>query len=495
LKTLIHTDSPPNIEAQALPQPAEGHRPEKSHLEAFSSFSRKALWPVLLLLAMAALAHMIPLPFKEIFLVFWSAILLATIISPAATYMQNRWRIPRWLTPLGIYVGFIVLLAGAVALVIPLAVHETRMMSHDLPLYFEKLRPWLAKVAPGQAEKFTTENMVKELSGRLAGFADVLGSMMGFLLGGSVKMLLILFMALFMVADTHLVKGAVERFFPASYSDTVLKAMADCGEKISKWARAQMLLALFFGVTFGLSVHFIGLPYALTFGVAGAVLEAIPYVGGAVTLVLALLVAITQGSTLQVILTLAFYFAIVEVQGHLLAPKLMDRFLHMRPIIVILALFVGEESMGVLGALFGIPLAIIVLEVINQFFPAREQAEPAPAAIPLTVPTVEIPPASAPVEEVETNDVNAADVATNGRSALALQPVEEPSSRALELEPLERAALRARSSDEHPQAAAEDETASAPVPEVVAEGTLTPAPATTHSEHAVEDHAGDTEKS
>ncbi|HEX4927446.1 MAG TPA: AI-2E family transporter, partial [Burkholderiales bacterium] len=57
------------------------------------------------------------------------------------------------------------------------------------------------------------------------------------------------------------------------------RAMAEAGARVSRYLWSLMLVNACFGIPFGIALYFIGIPNALLFGLLGALLRFIPYVG------------------------------------------------------------------------------------------------------------------------------------------------------------------------------------------------------------------------
>jgi predicted PurR-regulated permease PerM len=183
-----------------------------------------------------------------------------------------------------------------------------------------------------------------------------------------VTLLLIFVMAYFLAADVHFAERVVTRFVPPAARRRTLSIMGKIGESLGFWIRAQLLLALFFGVVFGLGMVILRVPYAFTLGVLGAVLEIIPYVGGLVTIVFAVLVAATTGKLWLIIAVVAWYAIVVNLEAHVIAPKLVGEIVGLNPLVVVLALFLGAEILGILGALLAVPIAVIIQTLLDEFW-------------------------------------------------------------------------------------------------------------------------------
>lgn len=329
-------------------------------------FSQRIVWPLGALLLILELLRLSPLPLRGVFIVLFTAILVAAAVSPPARFLA-RYHVPRAITILLIYILAVAVLAGVIALIVPVVVSEVDNLRASLPTYFNEIQQLVNRVSPDQATKFSGQGALNQLSTRLSDVAGTLTDIVFSLVSGSISLVLILVMAFFMAVDENFAKSVITRFVPPEQQPQVQRIMGRIGTRMGQWARAQMLLALFFGVVFGIGLRIIGIDYAVTLGVIGGVLEIIPYVGGFTTVVLASLIALAQHPVL-VIPVVIWYTVVVEIEGHVVAPKLMDRVLGIHPLVIIIALFLGGESLGILGALLAVPLAIVFDVLLAEFY-------------------------------------------------------------------------------------------------------------------------------
>ncbi len=128
---------------------------------------------------------------------------------------------------------------------------------------------------------------------------------------------------------------------------------------IGGYVRAQLLLAFLVALLAGIGTALLGVPFPLVVAVATFVFELIPLVGPFAGGAVALLLALTR-SPLLALFTLILFLAIHVVEGYLLAPRIQARFVHLHPLLALVALFAGIEVGGFLGALFAVPLASLL---------------------------------------------------------------------------------------------------------------------------------------
>jgi predicted PurR-regulated permease PerM len=107
------------------------------------------------------------------------------------------------------------------------------------------------------------------------------------------------------------------------------------------------------------------IPFALTIGPVGGVLEIIPYFGSAVGLILALLSALT-GQPLQALWVTIYFAIIVELEGHIIEPAFYGRAIGMHPAAVLVALLAGLKAGGIVGVLFAVPVVVVSITFLEE---------------------------------------------------------------------------------------------------------------------------------
>ncbi len=330
------------------------------------------LW-MLIVVTTVLLMQVVPLPFKHIFIVLFTAILLATAVAPAANRL-HRHGIPRTVSILLMYLLVVAIIAGTISLLVPLVITELSHVQERLPEYSNRLNDVLARFTAKGQTPLSTDQIFSSLSGNLSNTARYLGDLALTIAGLLVQVLVILVAAYFFAVDPDFSQHLVARFFAPASRHRVRTLLTHIGIRLGDWVRAQIVLALFFGITFGSSLAIMGVPYALTLGITGAVLEIIPYVGGFITVILATLVAITA-QPWQIAGVIIAYTVVTNIEAHIVEPAVMGRMLGLHPLTVVLSLFIGGETLGILGALLSVPFAVVIQVLIDEMY-ASHTAEP-----------------------------------------------------------------------------------------------------------------------
>lgn len=319
-------------------------------------------------------------------LIFAVAILLAAVVDrPVATL--ERLGVPRGLGILLVFLVLLGILVGLIAVLIPLVADEIGALGDNLETYQAQVADVLARYHV-RVPATNTDEIVQRLSDNLATVADSAATI-GVDVGRTAIAIFATLVMAFMLAGSPTIGTTfASRFLDDTQLARLTRVTGDIQERIAGWARGQLLVAATFGLLFGLALRLIGVPYATTLGLTAGILEIVPYLGGAITLVLATAIALTIGLP-TVIGVIVAYTVLVNVESHILAPQLVGDAVGLPPVVVLGALLIGLEAEGIIGVLLAVPMALIVSAVIDEFWPERRRtpresaSDPKPARRPV----------------------------------------------------------------------------------------------------------------
>jgi predicted PurR-regulated permease PerM len=121
--------------------------------------------------------------------------------------------------------------------------------------------------------------------------------------------------------------------------------------------RGQMLLMLFLSSTTLLIYPFLGVNYALFLATILGLIDAIPGIGATLgVIVVTFLVFAAQGSEVALRVVIVS-LVLIQIQDNYIRPKVMGDALELNPVLLFLALFIGERVAGLLGIFLSIPIA------------------------------------------------------------------------------------------------------------------------------------------
>ncbi len=304
-------------------------------------------------------------------LIFAGAILLATAIDKPASWLRAR-RIPRGLGILAVYAVVIAMLAAVVIVLIPLVDNEATHFSNQLSDYQVQLEHFLNRF--GVNAKLNSHLSPDQITSRIGDNVNTIVTRLTSITLGIGHAAIVLFAMLviaFMLAmDPTAGTRFMKRFLTDDAHARMTRISGDIHERIGGWVRGQLLVAISFGVLFGIGLWAIGIPYAASIGLAAAVLEMIPYLGGAITVIIASAIALTIGIP-ETIFVIVLYAVLVNVESHILAPKFIGNAVGLPSVVVLAALFIGLETKGIIGVLLAVPASLVITAILDELWPGE----------------------------------------------------------------------------------------------------------------------------
>jgi predicted PurR-regulated permease PerM len=224
-------------------------------------------------------------------------------------------------------------------------------------------------------------------SGALTGAAspvlDVVKGVAATLVGA----LLIFFLTLFMLLEGPEWRERFMDLVPESRRAPVERVGAGIYKAVSGFVIGNLLASLLAGIVATVILLAAGVPYAVPVGLFVVLIELLPYIGPLVATVVMGAVAATQGlvPAIVVVTLIVIYHAI---EGHSLRPLIYGRAVDLSPLAVLIAIILGTEVAGILGALAAIPVAGAVQLIFMEVLEHRKQAAQQVAVVDPHAPTI-----------------------------------------------------------------------------------------------------------
>src|SRR5262245_3044291 len=178
--------------------------------------------------------------------------------------------------------------------------------------------------------------------------------------------------------------GQIRRFFislvPNLYFELSLTVLDRLDDAIGKYLRGTLTECFLVGLTLIVGLILLGIPVgiAVAIGVVAGLLNAIPFLGTAIALVIGVGYALIAENIKPLIPglnpnDLALYVVILVVAAHVLddvffQPFVLGSAVNVHPLVVVIAIVGGSLIMGLWGTLFAIPAVVVVKTVVATFF-------------------------------------------------------------------------------------------------------------------------------
>lgn len=314
-----------------------------------------------------------------------AALLLTALLYPAVRRLQG-WGVPRALAAAIVFVGGLAVLVGVFTLLTRLLTDQFGDISGSLQDGIDEVRSWLANgpldLSESQIDQ-TLDDITQAVSDNrdvLAGGAIATATAALEILAGT---LLALFTTYFFLYDGARIWAWCVSLFPKPAERPVDEAGRRAWRVLTSYVRATIFIAAVDAVGIGLVLVFVGIPLAVPLAVLVFFGAFVPIVGATVTGAVAVLVALVTSGGVAALIVLAGVIGIQQLEGHILQPLIMGRFVRIHPLAVVLAVGVGGLVAGIWGTVVAVPLAAVLNAVLRYFGSLHRPAgEPSPATVP-----------------------------------------------------------------------------------------------------------------
>lgn len=274
-----------------------------------------------------------------------------------------------------ILVGFSI--AAFLTLVIPDLWGQTvestqKVLSNFTPQSAARHRAMLRRYSPAldRAVGNQMEQFLSNPSATLGASSSWLaGGLSGFLstAAASLDLLLVPFFVYYILVDFGRWRDSLEEMIPPRFQNTFSRLFDEVGRILESYVRGQLLIAMIMAVLYAVGFAALSVPAWAGIAALSGLLNAIPYVGTALGLVLATGFSLAAGAgILKIVGVVGVFVAVQSIEGYYLTPKILGERLSLHPMAVFLGLLIGGKLFGLLGVILAVP-TIAVAKVFVKF--------------------------------------------------------------------------------------------------------------------------------
>lgn len=331
--------------------------------------------------------------------------LLITALAIPLVDLMHRSGLPRGLSSLFVVIGGI----GAVVLLLTFVTQQVAAGATDLAdstvQGLDEIRQWLKdgplNASDTQINRYIAEaqRMITEQSqdGQIVNRITEVGATVTHVFAG---FFIVLFSTYFFLADGNRIWSWVVRLAPRAARERVDSSGRVAWISLTQFVRATVLVALVDAVGIAVGAWALGVPFVLAIGVLVFLGAFVPMIGATIAGSVAVLVALVDQGPITALLMLGVIILVQQIEGHVLQPFLLGRWVSVHPLGVILAIAVGVLVGGVAGALVAVPLAAALNAVVQHLAtytePGDDPVEELAEDYAETGATLEVPEAEEP---------------------------------------------------------------------------------------------------
>jgi predicted PurR-regulated permease PerM len=326
-----------------------------------------------LVLATVAALYVI-LEIRQVLTWMMVAAFFSVALAPVVGWVQVRaFGQRRALATLLVFVLVLLGLSGIVAVFVVPLVSQGRDLAGQLPGLLEQARQGHGPVGELLQRTHALE-YVQNNQDRIRAFATGLTSpaagVLRSIATGIAGTVTIFVLAYLMVLEgPKVVDGALNLFEPHA-ATRIRRVAADCARSVTGYLSGNLVISVICGLLTYLVLKVMGVPFAALIAMFVAIVDLIPLVGATLGAVVAGGVAFIHSLPAGIVVVI-FFVVYQQLENHLLQPVIYARTVQLNPLTVIIAILVGVELAGILGALLAIPFASMIQVVARDLWDHR----------------------------------------------------------------------------------------------------------------------------
>jgi predicted PurR-regulated permease PerM len=330
---------------------------------------------------------------------FVIALFLAAALDPLVNWLQRRSRLIK--RPLAIalsYLGVLVALLFMAGIFLPLLIDQINGLTKFVAAA-ANAPEGPTEYIRGVAEQAGLGGLFETFSDQLRNLRDELGALVRNIFSSTgaiavsaagfvAALATVLTLTFFLLVGSERYLNAGVGLFPEAHQPLVRRLLTQSAGAVSGYISGNLAISAICGVTTFVVLVILGMPYAAPLALLVAVLDLIPLVGATLGGALLVIVGLFVEPWKAVVL-LIFVLVYQQVESNVLQPMVYSQAVQLNGLVILIALLVGGQLLGIPGALLAIPVAEIIRIVITELRAYRRTAREAnePPVAPSSPPT------------------------------------------------------------------------------------------------------------
>ncbi len=298
---------------------------------------------------------------RGIVLLILSAVIFAAALNRVVSWLQGR-GIKRGIATVLTVLGVLAILAGFGAIIVPAFIDQFQQFTELVPIALNQLQNWLDWMQNSLPGELLDIRNLTGLIPRLQVFvADLFGNLYKLfsnVLSLALSILFVFVLTVMLVVNPHPYRRGFVLLFPAFYRQRVHEILDHCEAAIVGWMTATLINMSAIAIVSYLGLLILGVPLALVNALLAGLLEFIPNVGPALSIIPPALVALID-SPWKSVAVVIFYFLVQQFEAYILVPLVMRQQVSLLPAVTLASVVIFGAFFGFLGVFLAVPLVIL----------------------------------------------------------------------------------------------------------------------------------------
>lgn len=311
---------------------------------------------------------------RAIFQPLITAGLIAYIMMPAVNLSKKLFKMKHKPTVNLVYFVLLSLVMASPVVFIPGLISQLQVFSNDLLRLYEQALTFFNEPLAIGSFIIQLGDYFPEMESSIANLLSTLPERALHILESTSRntawFFVVVVAVYYLLMDWDKIREGIIRQVPEAYQRDARLIFLEIKEIWAAYLRSQIALMAIVGIVFSIVWLAIGLPGALIIGILAGVLTIIPDLGPLIASLVAIAVALLEGSLFLnlsnfwfAMLVLALYLVLINLKNIWLRPRLMGRSVHLHEGLVFIGIIAAVLLQGILGAIVVVPVFASVLAI------------------------------------------------------------------------------------------------------------------------------------
>ncbi|MCC3371544.1 AI-2E family transporter [Cohnella sp. REN36] len=308
--------------------------------------------------------HPIAVLIKTVALPIVLTVVAYYLLNPIVEYLEKR-GVKRVYSILALYLLIVGIVTLIVVAVVPLLRNQIQSLIEHFPEYSVlvqlRIEEWLGSDFFNQLQQslgFDTTHLTNEVSARFTSVLNnawtSLGGVVGAITETVVSIITVPFILFYLLKDRRKLAPFVLDFLPPALRPRSFRVMLEINDQISSYIRGQIIVSFCIGFLLYIGYLVIGLDYAMVLALTAACTSIVPYLGPAIAITPALIVAAVT-SPIMLLKMIVIWTIVQLVEGKFISPQIMGKTMRIHPITIIFVILTAGHLFGIIGIILAVP--------------------------------------------------------------------------------------------------------------------------------------------
>ncbi len=318
-------------------------------------------------------------------IVLLKTIILPVILSGVLYYLLNplvdvleRNKVKRVYSIIVLFLLIIGIIAIVITSVIPVIRDQIQGLIQNVPAYTEQVKQQFERlIGSNFVNQFQNTIQIdpselaskasEKLSGLINNAWTGVGSFLGVITETVLAIATVPFILFYLLKDGHKLPQWILKMLPPMFRKETDRIMTEMNHQVSSYIRGQIIVSFCIGVLLYIGYLIIGLDYSLTLAVIASFTSVVPYLGPAIAITPALIVALVTSPVM--LLKMVIVWTVVQlIEGKFISPQIMGKSLRVHPITIIFVILTAGNLFGVVGIVLAVPGYAVLKVIVTHLF-------------------------------------------------------------------------------------------------------------------------------